>query len=78
MSEPGQSACSTRVRVFFVREVVTMLYWFLVASVVAAIVGALGVGMSATAVGITPVLAALIGSFIVISLFTGVLRRVVR
>lgn len=40
-----------------------MLYWFLVASVVAAIVGALGVGMSATAVGITPVLAALIGSF---------------
>ncbi|MBP0438152.1 DUF1328 domain-containing protein [Tianweitania sediminis] len=53
-----------------------MLYWFLVASVVAAIAGALGVGMSAAAIGITPVLAALFGSFIVISLFTGVLRRV--
>jgi uncharacterized membrane protein YtjA (UPF0391 family) len=53
-----------------------MLYWFLVSAVVASIAGALGVGITSTSVAIAQVLAVLLGGFVLISLFTGVLRRV--
>jgi len=53
-----------------------MLYWFIVAAVVAAIIGAFGVGVTATSVGIAQILLMVLCTFVVISLFTGVMRRV--
>ena len=53
-----------------------MLYWFLVSAVVAAIAGALSVGVTATSIGVAQVLLMLLCAFVVMSLFTGVMRRV--
>jgi uncharacterized membrane protein YtjA (UPF0391 family) len=53
-----------------------MLYWFIVSAVVAAIAGTFGVGITATSVGIAQILLMMLCAFVVISVFTGVLRRV--
>jgi uncharacterized membrane protein YtjA (UPF0391 family) len=59
-----------------IEEMKTMLYWFLVSAVVAAIAGALSVGVTATSIGMAQVLLMMLCAFVVISLFTGVMRRV--
>jgi uncharacterized membrane protein YtjA (UPF0391 family) len=57
-------------------EVKTMLYWFLVSAVVAAIAGALGVGVTGTSIGMAQVLLMMVCALVLISLLTGVMRRV--
>ena len=54
----------------------TMLYWFIVSAVAAAIGGTLGIGITAASIGIAQVLLVLISAFVLISLLNGVVRLV--
>lgn len=53
-----------------------MLYWFIVSAIVAAIGGTFGLGITAASIGVAQVLLMVLCAFVVISLFSGVMRLV--